>query len=200
MSDDAKSQSPKETIPITDKVALLEDILVCVQHRRQKCSDCDVDFVDQNLMTKNLAVNKGRLPPPHPQMGQAIQQLKTEGNTSFRNKDFAVALKKYNDAIKISGQRPVWDPAALVAEETSVLLCNQAACLLELERYQEALYSAEVVTRVKHNWAKGHFRKGRAMMGMHNYPGALHSFMLGCALDSSASDMKTYFEKTKQYV
>ncbi|KAJ1645402.1 hypothetical protein IWQ61_010320 [Dispira simplex] len=200
MTDVAKPQTTKETVRITDKVALLDNILVCAQHKRQKCQDCDVDFLDQNLMAKNLAVNNGRLPPPHPQMSQAIQQLKTEGNTAFRNKDFVGALNKYNEAIKISGQRPVWDPAALVAEEMSVLLCNQAACLLELERYREALYSTEVVTRVKHKWAKGHFRKGRAMLGMQNYPGALHSFTMGCALDSQASDMKTYLDKTKQYV
>ncbi|KAJ1973030.1 hypothetical protein H4R33_007017 [Dimargaris cristalligena] len=191
---------PADALALTDTIVLIKDELRCASHRLAQCTPCDVDFRDQNLMTKNLEANQGRLPPPHPQMGQTIQHLKSEGNTAYRNKDYAGALAKYTDALTISRQRPIWDPAGLVVEETSVLLNNRVACLLELEQYHEALFDAEIVTRVKHSWAKGHFRKGRALYGMERYRQAAHSFELGCALDSDASEMKTYLHKCYQMV
>ncbi|KAJ1977795.1 hypothetical protein H4R34_003447 [Dimargaris verticillata] len=195
----AKSTAGTVT-PLTDKVALVDDIIVCAAHRQSKCEACDVDFNDQNLMTKNLAANKGRLPPPHPQMGKAIQSLKAEGNTAFRNKDHRMAMAKYTEALNISRQRPVWDPAALIVEELSVLLCNRAACELEVDAFSAAYYDAEIVTRIKHTWSKGHFRRGRALFGQKKYRAAQQSFELGCALDTEATEMKSFLVKTQALV
>ncbi|KAJ1911488.1 hypothetical protein IWQ60_010107 [Tieghemiomyces parasiticus] len=196
----APSSSTGKGIPLGDNLLLVNDLLVCATHRQQHCEPCDVDFRDQNLMTKNLEANQGRLPPPHPQMGQAVHQLKTDGNTAYRAKEYEVALKKYSDALRISQQRPVWDPAGLIVEELSVLLNNRAACLLELDQPRAALADAEIVTRIKHTWAKGHFRKGRALYGLHRYREAAHAFELGVALDNEAAEMKSYLKKTLQLV
>ncbi|KAJ1962792.1 hypothetical protein GGI12_002437 [Dipsacomyces acuminosporus] len=133
-------------------------------------------------------------------MAQAIQKLKSDGNTMFRKANHFDASQKYTEAINVASQRPLWDSSQMIVEESAVLLSNRAACLLELDHPSEAYWDTEVVTRLRRNWSKGHFRMGRALMGLGRCQQAAQSFQIGCSLDPGAKEMKTALEDVKQYI
>ncbi|OMJ09849.1 Translocation protein sec72 [Smittium culicis] len=119
-----------------------------------------------------------------------IQSLKTDGNNLFRTKHFAEAAKKYTEALALSNQRPPWDSGQLIADETSVLFCNRAACFLELGKFAEAFWDSEIVVRLKRNWGKGHFRRGKALLGMGRYKEAVDSLRLAIIFDTGGNEAK----------
>ncbi|KAJ2508892.1 hypothetical protein IWW47_000358 [Coemansia sp. RSA 2052] len=147
-----------------------------------------------------LTANRGALPPPNPQMASAIQKLKTEGNDMFRAQCHFEAAQKYTEAIIVASQRPLWDSAQTSMEEMAVLMSNRAACLLELGHPSEAYWDTEVVTRLKRGWSKGHFRMGRALMGLGRCGLAAYEFQVGSQLDPEAKEMKAAVESVQQLI
>ncbi|KAJ2394699.1 hypothetical protein GGI23_004586 [Coemansia sp. RSA 2559] len=140
------------------------------------------------------------LPPANPQMEQAIQRLKTEGNELFRGQSHFEAAQKYTEALNVAAQRPLWDASTAIVEETTVLMSNRAACLLELGHAPEAYWDTEVVTRLKRGWSKGHFRMGRALMDLGRCGQAANEFRVGASLDASAREIQSALEKAEEYV
>ncbi|KAJ2894631.1 hypothetical protein IWW38_002514 [Coemansia aciculifera] len=133
-------------------------------------------------------------------MAQAIQKLKTEGNDLFRGASHFEAAQKYTEAILVASQRPLWDSAQTAMEEMAVLMSNRSACLLELGHPTEAYWDTEVVTRLKRGWSKGHFRMGRALMGLGRCGQAALEFEIGSQLDPEARDMKVAVENVQQLI
>ncbi|KAJ1941423.1 hypothetical protein EC988_006763, partial [Linderina pennispora] len=131
---------------------------------------------------------------------QAIQKLKSDGNTKFRNQSHFEAAQKYTEAAMVASQRPLWDPSQVIVEESAILLSNRAACLLELGHPSEAYWDTEIVTRIRRPWSKGHFRMGRALLGLGRCQQAAYAFQNGCTLDPEAKEMKVALEDVKQYI
>ncbi|KAJ2654795.1 hypothetical protein IWW48_005892 [Coemansia sp. RSA 1200] len=185
---------PSQEITVTD------GLLHCRAHGKQVCAECSADYSTQNFISRQLGANRMALPPANPQMEQAIQRLKTEGNELFRAQCHFEAAQKYTEALNVAAQRPLWDPSAAIIEETTVLMSNRAACLLALGHASEAYWDAEVVTRLKRGWSKGHFRMGRALMDLGRCDQAAMEFRIGVSLDANARDIRTALEKAEEYV
>ncbi|KAJ1663152.1 hypothetical protein EV178_005275 [Coemansia sp. RSA 1646] len=195
------TSADKETYELPNQPILIHDgLLHCKEHKKQVCSDCNIDYSTQNFIARQLAANRMALPPPNPQMEQAIQRLKTEGNDLFRAQCHFEAAQKYTEALNVAAQRPLWDASTTIVEETTVLMSNRAACLLELGHAPEAYWDTEVVTRLKRGWSKGHFRMGRALMDLGRCGQAANEFRIGASLDASAREIRTALEKAEEYV
>jgi tetratricopeptide (TPR) repeat protein len=68
--------------------------------------------------------------------------------------------------------------------ETAVVLCaNRAAALTKLGRFDDALGDADVAVKRRPHWAKAHFRRATALLGMRRYGDALTAFQDGLALE-----------------
>ncbi|KAI8867449.1 TPR-like protein [Ramicandelaber brevisporus] len=182
----------------TNELIIIDNILLCKAHRSEVCKECKVNLSDQNLMTRQLQANNSQFPPPHPGMNKAINDLKEAGNEAFRKKSYAHALALYSQALMISHQRPVWDPAGLLVDETSKLLSNRSACLIGMERYAEALWDAEYVTRVQANWSKGWFRKGKALFGLERYAEAIEALEMALAYEDGPETRATLEQARKR--
>ncbi|KAJ2718909.1 hypothetical protein GGI07_005522 [Coemansia sp. Benny D115] len=194
------ASKPALELPDVANVTIRDGLLHCTQHLKQVCPECSADYSSHNFYTRQLAANRGALPPPNPQMGEAIQRLKTAGNDMFRGQCYFEAAQKYTEAANVASQRPLWDPSATVVEETTLLLSNRAACLLELGHPSEAYWDAEVVTRLRRGWSKGHFRMGRALVGLGRCGQAATEFQIGCSLDPEARDMRAALEGVQKFI
>ncbi|WFD36754.1 hypothetical protein MCUN1_003641 [Malassezia cuniculi] len=125
-------------------------------------------------------------PPPHIIQGkisQAVTQAKEAGNNCFRKKDLSSAIQAYSMAIAMSLDRPLWESSNVVAEELSVCLANRSAAYAAANAYIEALCDADAAIQLRRNWSKGHFRKGKALAGLHRYAEARAAFQLGLQFD-----------------
>jgi translocation protein SEC72 len=68
---------------------------LCASHSREKCDECDVDYVQLNLLSKVLTANpKLPFPPPpnvvNQKLSQIVNQTKEEGNVrhTYTHTDF----------------------------------------------------------------------------------------------------------------
>lgn len=79
----------------------------------------------------------------------------------------------------LTAQRRAWQDG-----ETAVVLCaNRAAALTKLGRFDDALRDADVAVTRRPHWAKAHFRRATALLGMQRYGDALAAFDTGLALE-----------------
>lgn len=82
-----------------------------------------------------------------------IADFKTKANIAFKAKRFEEAAEKYQKALEA-------DPNHTDAH---LLLSNRAACLIALERFEDALEDAKRCVQLKPDWAKGFARMGASL-------------------------------------
>ncbi|GAC94800.1 hypothetical protein PHSY_002373 [Pseudozyma hubeiensis SY62] len=143
---------------------------------------------------QGLPPNVAFPPPPNaipPQRSMAINQAKEQGNTAYRNKDWAEAVKMYTLAIDVAASRPLWEANQVARDELSLCLANRSAAFASCEDWIGALCDAEAVTKLKKPWAKGHYRKGKALVGLKRWREAREAFELGLQFDPENADLKS---------
>ncbi|KAJ7860440.1 hypothetical protein B0H14DRAFT_2237700, partial [Mycena olivaceomarginata] len=161
---------------------------LCAPHKLEKCTDCGVDYVNLNRLSKILVGNPTLLCPPpsnviSQKLTQMVTQTKDEGNTLFKKGDHVNAIKKYNMAASIAVQRPPWEANQFMREELSTVISNRSAAYLEARDYIAALADAEMVISLRRNWTKGPFRKAKTLVAMDRLTEASEALKLGLAFE-----------------
>jgi len=128
----------------------------------------------------------------NPQMSQAINKTKEEGNALFKSGRYPQAIQQYTVAASIAVQRPAWEVQQVMREELSAILSNRSAAQYELGDYIGALVDADHVINLKRNWSKGHFRKAKAFLGLGRLQDAKEALELGLAFEPGNNEMSTF--------
>ncbi|KAI8047973.1 uncharacterized protein B0P05DRAFT_519608 [Gilbertella persicaria] len=170
------------------------DKILCKEHGLEKCSKCEVDWIEHNSLASTLKHVKDLPPPnaPNPTRNAQVTRLKEEGNKYFKQNNFPEAIRFYTMAVDLSWSRPLWEPLAFqyVREELAPVLSNRSAAYLSLKNYVEAYVDAEMVTRLKREWSKGWFRKGKALVGLARIEEAAEAFQTGLRFDHESEELK----------
>lgn len=151
---------------------------------------CTVNAPGQDVQLLNMLARwTSMLPPQAPfppppnivqtKISENVVQAKDMGNGRFRQQDWQGAIKHYTMAIAMASSRPLWEANELVRDELSMLLANRSAAFASAGAYIEALCDADAVIKIKKPWGKGHFRKGKALVGLQRYEEARAAFTLG---------------------
>jgi len=195
-------------VPIDISFGAEPYITLCGPHKEEKCKECGVDFLGLNRVARLLATNPGLRCPPPPnamtskQLTQAVTQMKEDGNVcqsyvgiwpdanitfqkQFKEGKNTAALARYNAAAAVAAQRPPWEAPALMREELSVVLANRAAAHLADGDFISALADAETVITIRGNWARGHLRKAKALVGLKDYKEAILSAKNGLLYEAT---------------
>ncbi|KAF6753122.1 hypothetical protein DFP72DRAFT_849486 [Ephemerocybe angulata] len=151
---------------------------LCAEHKLEKCDSCNVDFINTNRLARLLASNPSLLcPPPNnvvsQQLSQMVQRTKDEGNALFKQGQAVPALARYTQAASYAVQRPPWEANQVMREE--VTTCH-----------------AETVISLRRSWPKGHFRKAKALLGMHKTKEAAESVRLGLSFEPQNNELLTF--------
>eukprot|EP01039_Chlorochromonas_danica_P011199 gene11199-12487_t len=107
----------------------------------------------------------------------AAQQKKNEGNTYFKNKQYAEAIQKYSEAIELDSSDVTF-------------FSNRSACYAALNKWQEAAEDGRQCIMTDKSFVKGYFRHALALQNLGNLEGALDSVKRGLGIDSSNADLK----------
>ncbi|KAK0543545.1 hypothetical protein OC846_000580 [Tilletia horrida] len=137
-------------------------------------------------------------PPPNvlpPQRSMAINKAKEDGNAAYRKKDWATAIRMYTLAVDVAASRPLWESNNVAKDELSLCLANRSAAFAAVEDWIGALCDADALIKLKRNWSKGHFRKGKALVGLQRYAEARESFQLGLQFEPDNPDLKKAIEE-----
>src|SRR5208282_1186586 len=145
--------------------------VVCSHHSLPSCAKCNLDFQALNLLHRHFNTLQEPIPPtPNKQPPLArsaqISKLKDSGNASLKIHKFEDAVKFYSLAIEMSLGRPPWEASALCRDETVLLLNSRSGAKFALNEFPESLADAEAIVELKKPWAKGHFRKSKALLAM----------------------------------
>lgn len=125
-------------------------------------------------------------PPPMPVPNQrsiAINKAKEDGNALFRKGDYVQAIIYYTLSAEIAADRPLIESNAYARDELAVTLCNRSAAYALAGEWINALVDADAVIALKRPWTKGHFRRGKAFLGMNRLAEAREAFLLGLQFD-----------------
>ncbi|KAF8260692.1 hypothetical protein EI94DRAFT_1609995 [Lactarius quietus] len=161
---------------------------LCAVHSREKCDECDVDYIQLNRLSKVLAANPTLLCPPPPnvvnqKLSQIINQTKEEGNALFRTHQWEKAIGRYSQAAGFAIQRAPWEAQQIMREELSTVLSNRSAAYFENGELVSALTDAEAVIQLKKPWSKGHFRKAKALVALGCFAQAREAVQYGLQFD-----------------
>ncbi|KAK2462236.1 hypothetical protein APHAL10511_005732 [Amanita phalloides] len=187
----------QEYTPVPLKLGAETHIAVCDAHSLEKCTDCDIDFLVVNRMSRILFNNPNlRCPPPANVVTQKLTQMvavtKDEGNTLFKKGQHALAIQRYTAAATFAAQRPPWEANQLMREELSTIISNRSAAYFEQRDYISALADAETVIQLRRNWGKGHFRKGKALHALGYLFDACEAIRLGLSFDPGNQELSNF--------
>lgn len=181
------------TQAINVSLSTTTDKIICQCHEKEVCQDCQVDWTQHNELAGSIRSLK-ELPPPNkpiPSVNAEVNQLKIDGNQAYKVNNYSKAIELYTLAIELSWSRPLWEPLAFqfVKEELTPILSNRSSANFNLGRYIDALVDAEIVIRLKKDWSKGYYRKGKALFELKRFAESITCYGTGLLYEVDNQDL-----------
>ncbi|XP_012600871.2 TPR and ankyrin repeat-containing protein 1 isoform X2 [Microcebus murinus] len=111
--------------------------------------------------------------------------LKESGNQVFRNGNFCLAIRKYDEAIHILLQLHQW---GVPPRDLAVLLCNKSNAFYSLGKWNEAFVAAKECLQWDPTYVKGYYRAGYSLLRLRQPYEAARMFFEGLRLVQSSQD------------
>ncbi len=105
-------------------------------------------------------------------------ELKEAGNALFKKRDFSAASDEYTTALAFA------PPDADFATDRAAILCNRAACWLQLERFQEVVDDCTAALELQPSYLKALVRRSAAYERIDKLDEALADAKAAHELDS----------------
>ncbi|KAG7093548.1 hypothetical protein E1B28_007218 [Marasmius oreades] len=186
---------------------VLHDIpsVVCEPHKLEKCKECDHDYTNLNRLAKLLHQHPTLTAPPpanvvSKNLSIAINTTKEEGNQLYKLGQHTQAIGRYTMAASIAVQRPPWEANQFMREELSAIISNRSAAYCESRDYISALADADTVIIIRRNWSKGHFRKGKALMGLDRPTDARDALQVGLAFEPNNAELNAFLADVEKAI
>ncbi|XP_069331603.1 TPR and ankyrin repeat-containing protein 1 [Eulemur rufifrons] len=111
--------------------------------------------------------------------------LKESGNRVFKNGNFSLAIRKYDEAIQILLQLCQW---GVPPRDLAVLLCNKSNAFYSLGKWNEAFVAAKECLQWDPTYVKGYYRAGYSLLRLRQPYEAARMFFEGLRLLRSSQD------------
>lgn len=108
--------------------------------------------------------------------------FKAEGNAHFAKKEWEKAIAAYTNAIQSN-------PA------DATFYSNRSAAYMGAEKFDNALYDAEMTRHIKPEWAKGFYRMAMARLALERFEDAAVSAFEGIQIDEENDELKSLLQK-----
>ncbi|KZS94628.1 TPR-like protein [Sistotremastrum niveocremeum HHB9708] len=184
---------------------LNENQVLCDGHGLEKCGECEVDFVAVNQLAKMIVSHpEYAVPPPPnmipPQRSQAVSKAKEEGNSAYKARRYPQALHSYTIGASIAAARPSWEHSQVSRDEISILLSNRAAAYFEAGEFMNSLVDTEAVIAIRKPWSKGHYRKGKALLGLGKGEEARDAILTGLSYEPTNQELLTFLAEIENKI
>lgn len=111
--------------------------------------------------------------------------MKESGNQVFKNGNFSLAIRKYDEAIQILLQLYQW---GVPPRDLAVLLCNKSNAFYNLGKWNEAFVAAKECLQWDPTYVKGYYRAGYSLLRLLQHYEAARMFLEGLRLLQSSQD------------
>nr|XP_056713031.1 TPR and ankyrin repeat-containing protein 1 [Euleptes europaea] len=114
--------------------------------------------------------------------------MKTQGNHDFKNGNYSMAIRKYDEAIR---SLVCSHPEARIfhRRDMAVLLCNRSNAFYNLYKWDEAFYSAQESLQFDPTYVKGYYRAGYSLIQLSRPLDAARIFCQGLKFLLNSSDV-----------
>ncbi|KAM6449662.1 TPR and ankyrin repeat-containing protein 1 isoform 2-T2 [Liasis olivaceus] len=113
--------------------------------------------------------------------------LKAQGNQDFKNGNYSLAIRKYDEAIQaVHFSHAMGIP---YHRDMAVLFCNKSNAFYNLGKWSEAYYSAENSLRWDPTYVKGYYRAGHSLLKLSKTLQAAEKFYQGLTFLQTSSDV-----------
>jgi tetratricopeptide (TPR) repeat protein len=122
-----------------------------------------------------------------------ILQLKDAGTQSYARGEVGAAVHLYQEALDEVGnilQSSMGAKASLDTRAVAALFSNLSLCHVILEKYDLALVEAEAAIELEPLWAKGHYRRGSALLAAGERNHSINSLRRACELEPENNEMR----------
>eukprot|EP01091_Cochliopodium_minus_P008851 TRINITY_DN2078_c0_g1_i1.p1 TRINITY_DN2078_c0_g1~~TRINITY_DN2078_c0_g1_i1.p1 ORF type:complete len:481 (-),score=61.51 TRINITY_DN2078_c0_g1_i1:514-1956(-) len=116
-----------------------------------------------------------------------ILNLKDKGNSYFHKKEYAKALKIYEESLKLAGNSPL----------ASILVSNKSACLHQMGEYKANIVFLDKYLPLDPHYTKLFFRKAQSLEALRFYVPAYHLTKYATFIDKYEVSLK---KMLKQYI
>ncbi|KAI0319066.1 hypothetical protein OF83DRAFT_862760 [Amylostereum chailletii] len=106
---------------------------------------------------------------------KAIEQLKKQGNLLYATSEWADAIAKYDECLKVIGEKPEEGQGGLIRV---ILLSNRGSAYVKLGRYREAMADAIIALSICPTWSKTLRMRSRVHIYNENYDAAVNDLEL----------------------
>eukprot|EP00069_Balaena_mysticetus_P001718 bmy_15542T0 len=130
--------------------------------------------------------------------------LKESGNQVFKNGNFSLAIRKYDEAIQILLHLYRWGTKELFTDhqfvlshrvpsrDLAVLLCNKSNAFYSLGKWNEAYVAAKECLQWDPTYVKGYYRAGYSLLQLLKPYEAAHMFFKGLRLVQVSQDQTQF--------
>jgi translocation protein SEC72 len=178
---------------------------LCAPHGREVCEECGADFSKLNMLARTLVAQPElAIPPPpnivHPGRSAAVTKAKEEGNAHYKAGRHVQAIQMYTMSLNIAASRPPWEASMISREELSTVLSNRSASFAAMGDFSSALADADAVVQLKRPWSKGHFRKGKALIGLGRLEEAREAAALGLQFEPESTELANFIRDIEKEI
>lgn len=113
------------------------------------------------------------------------EELKNKGNDFMIKENFEEALKDYNKAVELDGNK-------------AAIFCNRSACYIKLGEYDNALRDCQIAAQLEPSYAKAYARMGLAYSCQNQTVDAILCFKKALELEPENESYQTNFESLQQ--
>ncbi|XP_033917853.1 TPR and ankyrin repeat-containing protein 1 [Melopsittacus undulatus] len=111
--------------------------------------------------------------------------MRQAGNQDFKNGNYSMAIRKYDQALHILGCLMPWVPCS---RDIAVLYCNRSTALYNLGKWREAVCSAYQSIQCDPEYVKAYYRAGHSLLMLSDTYEAIAMFHKGLILLSTSTD------------
>nr|KAF6421423.1 hypothetical protein HJG59_018697 [Molossus molossus] len=115
--------------------------------------------------------------------------LKESGNQVFKNGNYSLAIRKYDEAIQVLLQLLQWGAPP---RDLAVLLCNKSNAFYNLGKWNEAFGAAKECLQWDPTYVKGYYRAGYSLLRLLQHYEAARMFFEGLQLLQDNGDQSQF--------
>lgn len=174
------SEEKPKSKPEKLKKTLEKESVEVKQHKRQEKVDkpkCEKkeDTIEIKKEEKQDGIEAVTMDPSVLEYAKKSREIAAFANNLAATGQYEMAVKCFTDAIKYNPKE-------------YKLFGNRSLCFERLEKYENALRDAEVALSMEPNWAKGLFRRAKALCGLRKYYEASLTYLEVLKLESTSKE------------
>uniref|UniRef100_A0A8C3HIW8 Tetratricopeptide repeat and ankyrin repeat containing 1 n=1 Tax=Chrysemys picta bellii TaxID=8478 RepID=A0A8C3HIW8_CHRPI len=112
--------------------------------------------------------------------------MKKAGNENFKNGNYFLAIRNYDEAIRVLFQLFQWGMVS--QRDVAVLLCNKSNAFYSLGKWEEAYHCAKESLQWDLSYVKGYYRSGYSLLQLSRTRDAVITFSRGLTLLCGSMD------------